>query len=171
MTSIIIADITTLKWRGLVSGLTSAPFLVNAVIGSKLATAVLENLGWRWGCKKFICSARLEDAQSFTADGMFAIVVPVAMAPLILTLFWGERQAKKQGLVAASSPHESLVHRRKGKWAQRAWHFAEQLDLVGLVLLGVAVALILLPMTLAQRAKDSWSNRECIYIYISRFRD
>lgn len=148
LTSIIIADITTLKWRGLVSGLTSAPFLVNAVIGSKLATAVLETLGWRWGY------------------GMFAIVVPVAMAPLILTLFWGERQAKKQGLVAASSPHESLVHHRKGKWAQRAWHFAEQLDLVGLVLLGVAVALILLPMTLAQRAKDSWSNPSMIAMFV-----
>ena len=37
-------------WRGLVSGLTSAPFIVNAVIGSKIADAVLKNLGWRWGC-------------------------------------------------------------------------------------------------------------------------
>ncbi|KAI1784015.1 MFS general substrate transporter [Ganoderma leucocontextum] len=148
LTSIIIADITTLKWRGLVTGLTSAPFLVNAVIGSKLANAVLENLGWRWGY------------------GMFAILVPVAMAPLILTLFWGERQAKNVGLVGASPPREDLVHHGKGQWMQRTWFFAEQLDLVGLVLLGAAVALILLPMTLAQRAKGSWSNPSMIAMFV-----
>lgn len=37
---------------------------------------------------------------------------------------------------------------------------AEQLDFVGLVLLGGAVALILLPLTLAEDAKDHWKNRE-----------
>ncbi|KAM5544508.1 hypothetical protein V8D89_002168 [Ganoderma adspersum] len=148
LTSVIIADITTLKWRGLVTGLTSAPFLVNAVLGSKLADAVLQNLGWRWGY------------------GMFAVIVPVAMAPLILTLFWGERQAKKQGLVGASHPREDLVHPGKSKWVQRAWLFAEQLDLVGLALLGAAVALILLPMTLANRAKDSWSNPRMIAMFV-----
>ena len=32
LTSVIVADITTLKWRGLVSGLTSAPFISNAFV-------------------------------------------------------------------------------------------------------------------------------------------
>lgn len=51
LTQIMIADITTLKWRGLVVSLVSAPFLVNAFIGSNISTAVIEHLGWRWGCK------------------------------------------------------------------------------------------------------------------------
>lgn len=51
LTQIIIADITTLKWRGLVSSLTSAPFIINAFIGSMVATSMLENSTWRWGCK------------------------------------------------------------------------------------------------------------------------
>ena len=50
LTSVIIADITTLKWRGLVTGLTSAPFIMNAFVGSKVANLVLERFGWRWGC-------------------------------------------------------------------------------------------------------------------------
>ena len=50
LTQIIIADITTLKWRGLVSALTSSPFIINAFVGSNLANIVLERLGWRWGC-------------------------------------------------------------------------------------------------------------------------
>ena len=90
---------------------------------------------------------------------MFAILVPAALTPLILTLFWGERQAKKLGLVDEVPPREDLVSRVRGKYLQRAWLFAEQLDLIGLALLGVSVSLILLPMTLAQRLKNSWSNR------------
>ena len=96
-------------------------------------------------------------------DGMFAILVPAALTPLILTLFWGERQARKLGLVDTSPPREDIVPRVKFRFLQRVWLFAEQLDLVGLVLLGLAVSLILLPMTLARRAKNSWSNRTSIW--------
>ena len=92
-------------------------------------------------------------------DGMFAILVPAALTPLILTLFWGEREAKKLGLVHAPPPREDLAPPVKLGRLQRMWLFAEQLDLVGLVLLGTAVALILVPMTLAQRAGGSWHDR------------
>ncbi|KAF9046927.1 drug:h+ antiporter [Hymenopellis radicata] len=37
LTQIIIADITTLQWRGVVSGLISLPFIINAFIGSNMA--------------------------------------------------------------------------------------------------------------------------------------
>ncbi|KAI0793538.1 MFS general substrate transporter [Fomes fomentarius] len=148
LTSVIIADITSLKWRGLVTGLTSAPFILNAVIGSKLANAVLENLGWRWGY------------------GMFAVLIPAALMPLILTLFWGERQAKKLGLVHVPHPSQDLVSPVKERYLQRAWLFAEQLDLIGLILLAAAVALILLPMTLAQREGNSWSSPSMIVMVV-----
>lgn len=51
LTQIIIADITTLKWRGLVSGLTTAPFIVNAFIGANISSEILKRSGWRWGCE------------------------------------------------------------------------------------------------------------------------
>ena len=51
LTQVIIADITTLKWRGLVSGLTSAPFIINAFVGANISAGVLKHAGWRWGCK------------------------------------------------------------------------------------------------------------------------
>ena len=31
-------------------------------------------------------------------DGMFAILIPTSLSPLIVTLFWAERKAKKLGL-------------------------------------------------------------------------
>lgn len=45
---------------------------------------------------------------------MFAILVPATLLPLIITLFWAENKAKKQGIVAEALakegvPQEALV--------------------------------------------------------------
>ena len=84
---------------------------------------------------------------------MFAILVPASLSPLIVTLFWAERKAKKLGLVP-------VVHTHNGEpFYKKAWTFAQQLDIVGLVLIGTSVALILLPLTLARSARNGWDNR------------
>ncbi|KAI0759140.1 drug:h+ antiporter [Trametes elegans] len=144
LTQIIIADITTLKWRGLVSSLTSAPFIINAFVGSNVATQVLEHSGWRWGY------------------GMFAILVPASLSPLIVTLFWAERKAKRLGLVPAPPAKPEV----KPSLVRRVWTVMDQLDVVGLALLGAAVALILLPLTLAKNAKGRWHNPSMIAMVV-----
>ena len=85
---------------------------------------------------------------------MFAILVPASLSPLIITLYWAERKAKRLGLAPAMSAFAGAT------WKQRTWNFIEQLDLIGLILLGAAVALILLPLTLSQTAKGGWDNGE-----------
>ncbi|KIP10562.1 hypothetical protein PHLGIDRAFT_115319 [Phlebiopsis gigantea 11061_1 CR5-6] len=142
LTQIIIADITTLKWRGLVSALTSTPFIVNAFIGSNISASIVKHSGWRWGY------------------GMFAILIPVSLAPLIITLFWAERKAKKLGLTSAITEFTGQT------LTQRIWHFTEQLDVIGLLFLGAAVALILLPLTLSQTAKGGWHNPSMIAMIV-----
>lgn len=148
LTQIIIADITTLAWRGLVVSLVSAPFLVNAFIGSNISSAVIEHIGWRWGY------------------GMFAILVPVSLAPLIITLLWAERKAKKLALLSpprtrtrSVSIPRSLKHEST---LARFLRSAEQLDLVGLILLGFAVSLTLLPLTISQTVNGQWKNGSII---------
>ncbi|KAI0635481.1 drug:h+ antiporter [Trametes polyzona] len=145
LTQIIIADITTLKWRGLVSSLTSAPFIINAFIGSNISSQVLEHSTWRWGY------------------GMFAILIPVSLSPLIITLFWAENKARKLGLVQGVAPQPA---EEKPSFIRRVWTVMEQLDVVGLALLGTAVALILLPLTLAKNAKDKWHNPSMIAMIV-----
>jgi hypothetical protein len=154
---------------------------------------------------------------------MFAILVPISLAPLILTLLWAERKAKRLGLVPTPSssdqnpdsgtpltpldphPHSSpATHAegyingtgagngapldygstgsptkqsfspppaataaagRKSKTKtilSRIWKIGEQLDVIGLMLLGGGVACILLPLTLAEAAKGGWRNREFV---------
>ena len=89
---------------------------------------------------------------------MFAILIPASLSPLIITLFWAENKARKLGLVKAAAPNAEAP--AKESLVRRVWSVAEQLDVVGLAILGTAVALILLPLTLAQSAKSGWHNRE-----------
>ena len=115
--SILVADITTLKWRGLFSSLISAPFIINAFVGSNIVTQVLERSGWRWGY------------------GMFAILIPATLCPLLATLFWAEQKARKLGLVPPRNDpsEESYVGRR-------VWNFSQRLDIIGLVLIGMSIS-------------------------------
>lgn len=97
---------------------------------------MLEGAGWRWGY------------------GMFAILVPASLAPLIVTLVWAEWTARKRGyIVDRVQKPRSILQKTKSA--------VQKLDLLGLILLGTSVALILLPLTLAQTAKGGWKNREC----------
>ncbi|OCH87436.1 drug:h+ antiporter [Obba rivulosa] len=148
LTQVVIADITVLKWRGLVSALMSAPFIINGFIGSNISSAVIEHAGWRWGY------------------GMFAILVPVSLSPLIITLFWAEHKAKVLGLVSLPEGAIEVVATRKVPLVEKIWRFTEQLDLVGLALLGAAVALILLPLTLSQTAKGGWNNGSMVAMLV-----
>ncbi|KAG7449141.1 drug:h+ antiporter [Guyanagaster necrorhizus] len=141
LTSIIIADITTLQWRGFAVGMTSMPFIINAFIGSNVSTQVLDGAGWRWGY------------------GMFAILIPVSLSPLIITLVWAERKAKRLGLVPEKPKSDK-------SFLEQTLEVISQLDVVGLVLIGTSVALILLPLTLAPSASGGWNNPSMIAMLV-----
>ncbi|TFK23755.1 ferrichrome-type siderophore transporter [Coprinopsis marcescibilis] len=136
LTQVIIADITTLKWRGLVSGLMSLPFIINAFVGSNISTNVLQGVGWRWGY------------------GMFAILVPAALAPLIITLVWAEWKAKKTGLIKKSEKQLTFV--------ENVVDTFHQLNVIGLILLCGTVALILVPITLSRVLAKGWQDASMI---------
>lgn len=96
-------------------------------------------------------------------DGMFAILVPLALAPLIITLLWAENKAKKLGIIAAAlrnrtHPPEASI---KLTFLRECLHTADKLDAVGLALLGAAVALILLPLTLSKDTRGQWRSGKC----------
>lgn len=141
LTSIIVADITSLQYRGLVQGLTSAPFILNAFVSAFISESVLGPTfsGWRWGY------------------GMFAILIPAALSPLILTLFWAEHAAYKRGYLERekSAPLDEKIKRA-----------IIDIDVLGLLLLSAGVALLLLPLTLANNAKGRWHNPSMIAMIV-----
>ncbi|MDN5664521.1 MAG: MFS transporter, partial [Staphylococcus equorum] len=73
---IIVADLTDLKWRGLVNGIMTSPYLITVWFAGLIVDAVLKT-NWRWGY------------------GMFAIIMPVTVVPAITVLYFFENKAQK----------------------------------------------------------------------------
>ena len=90
---------------------------------------------------------------------MFAILIPASLSPLIITLYWAERKAKRLGLVHSSHDSSAPI-------TTQIWNFAQNLDIIGLAILGTSVALILLPLTLSQTAKGGWNNGSMIAMIV-----
>lgn len=93
---------------------------------------------------------------------MFTILVPVSLAPLVFTLFWAESRARRLGLVekasSRSEEHQASSARVRRSLPALVWHWVQAFDLMGLVLVVVAVALILVPLTLSSTASHGWHN-------------
>ncbi|CAO1618054.1 unnamed protein product [Sympodiomycopsis kandeliae] len=122
--SIIIADLTTAKWRGLVISLVNLPYLINFAVAGPLVDAVMQSSGWRVGY------------------GMWIGIVPLAAAPLVIILAVGQRQARNAGLL------ERRQIFGRGCGAAIA-HLASEIDALGLLLFTLAWTLILGPLTMA----------------------
>ncbi|TID15356.1 cell division control protein 42 [Venturia nashicola] len=136
---VFAADTTDLLNRALFSTIFDIPFLWTVWAGAPIAQRILPN--WRWGY------------------GIWAIVLPILSVPLLLTLFLNQRKAKRTGLLPAS-PYEgkSVLQVARSLWFD--------LDLFGLLLLAAATSLILLPLTLAPRAKGGWTNASMIAMLV-----
>jgi hypothetical protein len=48
LTVIVLADITTLRWRGLAQGISTMPFVINTFIGAEVAEGVINGEEGRW---------------------------------------------------------------------------------------------------------------------------
>ncbi|KAJ6526238.1 drug:h+ antiporter [Mycena vulgaris] len=137
---IVIADITTLRWRPIVSTLSTGGwyfinFYANGQITTKL-TAV-GGLGWRWGY------------------GIYALCYIPALSPIIILLLWAQRRARAQGILTGEVSTEA-----KAPFAARVRTFLQDVDAVGLFFLAATLALIFLPIVLAggSYATTTWHN-------------
>ncbi|PLB45227.1 hypothetical protein P170DRAFT_440373 [Aspergillus steynii IBT 23096] len=165
VTDIIVGDLSPLQWRGFTSAMTSFPFLFLPFVGSKIqASFCTGNTDdcWRWGY------------------GMFCIIAPALVTPIIVTLFYADHQAKKAGeLSFAASRLETRRAVEAGTMQiQRPtlqnrfstfWQLLDEIDIIGLMLLGMAFALILLPFSLVSDADGGWSNASMIAMIVCGF--
>lgn len=81
LTQVVLADVTTLRYRAFWIGVMTMPFVINTWIAGEITNGVLSGGGWRWGY------------------GMFAIMVPACLAPVIGSLLWGQWKARKLNLL------------------------------------------------------------------------
>lgn len=167
---IIVADLTPLEWRGFVSAMLSAPFIINTWFSGKIVEALSTGELWRWGY------------------GMFAIIMPVCLGPAIFTLIYLERKAHKEGIVNLASSNAARraareLAEKEGyeaprgiivapavepalTWTQALKRNLEEIDAFGLLLLGFGWALLLLPFSLKTYAIGGWKNPSMIAMMV-----
>lgn len=167
LNSVFCADLIPLKWRGLSLGILGAPYLATVWYTSEIASALSTNNNWRWGY------------------GMYAIIMPVVMGPALVALIHFESKAKKQGIeISAAGP--SIAPRNAGKesdaeksdvavtqeppkkvnFKAKLVRVFEEMDTIGLLLLGFGWTLILLPFSLSVNANDGYRNPSLIAMFV-----
>ena len=148
MNMVIIADTTTLKWRSFFTSLLSVPYLVTTWISGYIVEDII-NSNWRWGY------------------GMFAIITPVALTPAILVMAYLEHSANKAGEIPIGfdplakkkvEVTEARIRGFKVYWELLKVSLIE-IDAFGLILLGFAFSLILLPCSLYSYACLLYTSR------------
>ncbi|KAF0317888.1 hypothetical protein GQ607_014912 [Colletotrichum asianum] len=156
LSDIIVGDLTPLQWRGFFGAALSIPFVVTVPVNGFIAEGFVDN--WRWGL------------------GMFAIVVPVLLVPAIFTLYSMQQRGEKMGMVtmaaskrlrtgaAGDSESAGLSY-----WMKLLGEGLIDIDIFGLIILGTAFSLILLPFTLAESAGGGWGSPRIIAMLVVGF--
>jgi MFS family permease len=145
LNTIISGDITPLKYRGLILGLLSTPYLINAWFTGLVVEAVLKG-NWRWGY------------------GMFCVIMPATVGPALLIMSWLEHRAKNTQRELGNvvdTPKRTFKEMMKHMWVSSI-----ECDFVGLLLLGFGWALLLLPFSLYTSANDGWKNPSLIAMFV-----
>jgi hypothetical protein len=80
---------------------------------------------------------------------MFAILIPVCAAPLLITLWWHQRSLARQ----TKTQHSA---------SKKIHSVLRQFDVVGLILLSAGISLVLLPLGLTAAAPHGWKSPHII---------
>jgi MFS family permease len=99
---VFIADMTTLRNRGIIIGINSTPSLATIFAGPAIAQDFLEKSNFRW------------------AFGSFCIIMPVVAAPVAISFWINGRKAKKLGMAPERTSERT--------WTQSIYHYVVQFD-------------------------------------------
>ncbi|KAJ5929610.1 Major facilitator superfamily domain general substrate transporter [Penicillium verhagenii] len=140
---VVTADISTLQNRAFAYAFTSSPYIVTAFAGPKIADELYYNINWRWGF------------------GIWAIIAPVAAAPLYFMLKYNLHKAEKEG-------HRSK--RPSGRTVfESIWHWTVEFDLFGVFLFTTGLVLFELPFDIADYAPHGWATGYIIAMLVVGF--
>ena len=139
LVEVIVADITSLRSRLLFSYIPALPFLVNTWISGNITAAVLGATTWKWGI------------------GMWCIIYPVCALPLMISLWFVGRRARKAGILEKYKTPYQMMGTKK-LMVELFW----ALDLPGIFLLIAVFSLILVPLTIAGGSTTSWNKAHVI---------
>ncbi|ANZ77654.1 BA75_05247T0 [Komagataella pastoris] len=151
MEKVFVADTTQILNRGLWTALpTAVASIPTLYISSIVAEKVLDHSTWRWGY------------------GMWAIITPVSLAPLIFIMWRLDRKAQKYGVTHNIKASLNLP---EGSWYKKLAHLLYvELDIVGGLLMLAGLSLFFLPFTLTGSASIlDWDEATTIVLLVLGF--
>ncbi|KIY73548.1 MFS general substrate transporter [Cylindrobasidium torrendii FP15055 ss-10] len=143
LAEVLVGDTTSMRNRVLFSFIPALPFVINTWASGDITAAVLARTTWQWGI------------------GMWAIIYLVCTIPLLATLWFAGRRAKRSGtLDDYKTPFQSMG------FAKLAVALFWQLDVIGIILIIAIFALILVPFTLAGSVAGQWKSGHIIAMLV-----
>ncbi|KAK9388852.1 major facilitator superfamily domain-containing protein [Lipomyces mesembrius] len=120
-------------WGRLISYGDQSQFTDESVVSPWLADFATEHFTWRAGY------------------GIWVLLVPLSVSPLLVTLFQNQRRARRLGLVAKYSwVGKSVVTVLRS--------ISSAIDILGILLLSAGCALVLIPLTLSSTLAMHWHD-------------
>lgn len=130
--TIFVADTSSLRNRGLMFAFAHSPMIITSWLAGPISEGFLDGPGWRW------------------AFGTLSILTPVFTLPLFFIFFRNYRKGKGKGLLAK--------HQTKRGILKSVLHYANEFDVVGILLLATGLALTLLPLNIESFLTETWAN-------------
>ncbi|WFD00900.1 hypothetical protein MYAM1_003656 [Malassezia yamatoensis] len=133
--SVIVADTTSVQWRGLLIATVNMPYLINFAVTGPFVNYVMTTYGWRGGYAFWIAC------------------LPLSAVPLLVTLTIGHRRARRRSMKRKTHSHSPPA-------SPSAWGIVQEMDLLGMGLFSSGLTLILLPMSLGGFAalQQGWTS-------------
>ncbi|KAK4870757.1 hypothetical protein LT330_005105 [Penicillium expansum] len=138
--NVFVADTSGLRNRAFAFGFMQTPFICTAFTGSIAANSIYARYGWRWGY------------------GIFCIVMPFAFLPLAMAFKYFEKKAEKNGIFRRQPSGRTV--------GQSIIHYIHEFDVIGAFLLMAGWVLFLLPFSLAQYGRSTYSSAKFIVLLI-----
>ncbi|SGZ54750.1 CIC11C00000005376 [Sungouiella intermedia] len=155
MNGIIVADFTNLQWRSFFLAFCTVPFLVTTWVSGYIVENIVAS-NWKWGY------------------GMFAIITPATLIPAIVIMYWLDHKAAKEGKVPFgaepfNAKQREIANMGLSPLKTKLLLIKEallEIDAIGLILLGFAFSLILLPFSLYSYAENGFRNPSMIAMIV-----
>ncbi|KAJ5167170.1 Major facilitator superfamily domain general substrate transporter [Penicillium canariense] len=138
---VVTADVSTLQNRAFAYAFTSSPYIITAFAGPKVASEFYSQVSWRWGF------------------GCWAIMIPLAAAPLYTMLKYNLHKAEREGY---------RIRRPSGRTiSESIWHWILEFDLFGVFIFTAGLVLFELPFDIANYAPKSWASGYIIAMLVA----
>lgn len=138
---VFMADTSSLKNRAFVFAFSTTPYIGTTFAGPAAAMDFYNGAGWRWG------------------HGVWVIILPFISAPFLAIVLRNQSRAAARGLINSRASSGRTT-------AQSLVHYFWEFDLPGVILICAGFVLILLPLNLANSAREQWRSASIITMFV-----